>query len=126
LPSAALIRILNEGAAGIQRCLDLAKELGLTLTAQDIQAATQFKDTLELVGLKTDGLKQQLAMGLVPELNNLATAFLYVDSTGNSAAKNFGGNLGRELRDLGVMLARDTEDSERFSAVWEHFARLRY
>lgn len=94
---AQLIPFLNQGKAGIEEMRRLSDELGLTWSQKDVQAAAQFAERLEILDLKGTALKEQIARGVLPALENLATIFLRTDSAGKNLASTFGQTMGAAI-----------------------------
>ena len=91
---AAMIPFLNQGRDGIQQMLDLSKELGLTWSANDAAAAKQFAAQVDILELKSTAFKEQLARGVIPALDQLTTALVHTDASGQSIARTFGTSVG--------------------------------
>lgn len=82
-----MIPTLNEGRAGMEKMADMAMRLGLTMSKDTVEAADQFNDTMELVGLGMTGVGRQVAAFLLPTLNNLAGSMLDFITTGDTVRK---------------------------------------
>ena len=94
---AALIPFLNQGRDGIQRMLDISKELGLTWSGNDAAAAKKFAEQVDLLTLQAEAFKEKLAIGVMPALNTIAAAFIRVDGSGRSLATTLGQDIGSAL-----------------------------
>ncbi len=94
---AALIPFLNQGRDGIQRMLDISKELGLTWSGNDAAAAKKFAEQVDLLTLQAEAFKEKLAIGVMPALNSIAAAFIRVDGSGRSLATTLGQDIGSAL-----------------------------
>ena len=117
------IALLNQGAAAIQGYIDKAKEMGLVMTADDIAAALKFHETLEIVDLKVEAIKQHIALGLIGSLNYLAEAF---DGAGNAGRgwNAVGETIGNVLIRLSAGFRSLGYDVE-FATVWlNHYSSL--
>lgn len=71
---ADMIPILNLGSKGLADAQAKAQALGLTLGATDVTALQQYQSAMRDAGEAIDGLKLQLALGLIPDLTKLAIA----------------------------------------------------
>lgn len=74
--AAALIPLFNQGAKGIQALRDEAKELGISLGGDTVQAATEFDDSLTRLKAAGEGAGQAVLRELLPPLTDLATLLL--------------------------------------------------
>lgn len=86
-----LIPFLNKGGDEIERMNGLADELGVTLTAETARAASDFNDQVDLLKLGVNGLWQEVAANLLPDLVELTGAFSDNATEGNkvsAAAEN--------------------------------------
>jgi hypothetical protein len=84
---ANMIPLLNEGSAGMKDMADTAERLGLVISDETAEAADQFNDTIELVGLSSQGVARKVMAELLPTLNNLAGAFLDSVTSGDKLSK---------------------------------------
>jgi hypothetical protein len=117
------IALLNQGAAAIQGYIDKAKEMGLVMTVDDVAAALRFHETLELVDMKVDAIKQHIGIGLIGPLNYLAEAF---DGAGNAGRgwNAVGETIGNGLIRLSAGFRSLGYDVE-FAAIWlNHYSSL--
>jgi hypothetical protein len=72
---AELIPLLNAGADSLDAFDEMARKLGLTLTAETAARAEKFNDTLDLMGQGFKGISMQVAAELLPTLEGLADQF---------------------------------------------------
>lgn len=72
---AELIPLLNAGADSLDQFDEMARKLGLTLTAETAARAEKFNDTLDLMGQGFKGIAMQVAADLLPTLEGLADQF---------------------------------------------------
>jgi hypothetical protein len=72
---ADLIPLLNAGADSLDQFDEMARKLGLTLTAETAARAEKFNDTLDLMGQGFKGISMQVAADLLPTLEGLADQF---------------------------------------------------
>lgn len=84
---AALLPMLNEGSKGLREMNELAEKLGLTFDQQTVDAAGQFNDTLDFMGLAAQGVGRQLAAELLPTMNSLIGTMFNFASSGNGVRK---------------------------------------
>lgn len=73
---ANLLPLINGGKDGIRAMREEAERLGLVVGQDVANAAGEFNDTLDRLGLATKGLTVQFGSQFIPELNNLANTFL--------------------------------------------------
>lgn len=81
---AALIPVLNAGGDSIREFQSLAEKLGLTLSSETAAAAEKFNDTLELIGMGSRGIANQVMAELLPTLQSLAGEFLNLMTQGGN------------------------------------------
>ena len=81
---AALIPVLNAGGDSIREFQVLAEKLGLTLSSETAAAAEKFNDTLELIGIGSRGIANQVMAELLPTLQTLAGEFLNLMTQGGN------------------------------------------
>ena len=81
---AALIPVLNAGGDSIREFQSLAEKLGLTLSSETAAAAEKFNDTLELIGMGSRGIANQVMAELLPTLQTLAGEFLNLMTQGGN------------------------------------------
>ena len=72
---ANLIPLLNEGAAGIDRLAERARDLGLVIDGETATAASEFNDALDDITASMDAIWTVAAAKLAPALAEIATAF---------------------------------------------------
>lgn len=72
---ASLIPLLNEGAAGIAELEKKAKELGVTMNADDVEAARLFDDQMKELHAVMQALQREIGLALMPILIQLAKWF---------------------------------------------------
>lgn len=73
---AAMIPLLNEGAAGIAEMRKEADDLGLTLDARTGKAAEQFNDNLSRMGSLVSGIGNQITRELAQPLADVTDGFI--------------------------------------------------
>lgn len=78
--------LLSEGSAGITELMARGHELS-GVTTQNSADAAKFNDTLDEITATAGGLKNRLAVELLPTLNDLASQFLAVSTQGDGTKK---------------------------------------
>lgn len=73
---ANMIPLLNGGSEAIKRQIQLAKDLGAAIGTDAAKGAEEFNDTLKDLQLVSKGVSNQIATGILPALNELASAAL--------------------------------------------------
>ena len=84
---AALLPMLNEGSQGLREMNELAEKLGLTFDQKTVDAAGEFNDTLDFLGLAAQGVGRQLAAQLLPTMNSLIGSMFSFASSGDGVRK---------------------------------------
>jgi len=93
---AALIPFLNQGAEKIAELDEKADRLGVTISGQTAQAASDFNDQIDLMTLGVQGLASRVAADLLPDMVSLANSMFDASSKGddlNTTAKNIADSL---------------------------------
>lgn len=88
---AALIPLLNEGAEGLRENEELAARLGVQLSGDAGKAAESFKDNLTILKIATQGLANQVATELLPDLVSLTNQFTETDTKAKEVAESVRG-----------------------------------
>lgn len=81
---ADLITFLDGGKKGIGELRDEADKLGLTLTQDAAEAAEQFNDNIDRVKAASEGLTNQITIGLAPTLMDLSNQFVAYSTTASN------------------------------------------
>jgi hypothetical protein len=84
---AALIPTLNMGSEGLREMAEMADKLGLSFTEAGVEAAGKFNDSLDTLGLATQGVARQVAVELLPTLNSLLGSLVTLITEGNGVSK---------------------------------------
>lgn len=84
---AALIPLLNEGAEGLRAMDEMAVKLGLTFDEKTVNAAGDFNDTLDFLGLASQGVARKVSAELLPTLQSISGAFLTLITDGDGVTK---------------------------------------
>ena len=69
-----MIPILNLGSEGLKEQRDLAEKLGITFTKDSARGAADFRDSLVDLKASAEGIGKEIAMSLMPTVNNLVKA----------------------------------------------------
>lgn len=103
---AALIPLLNGGAAGLKAMGDEAAKLGITFDTQTAKNAERFNDSLTTLGKLLDGVLVQLTSSLAQPLANVAEYF-------KDAAINAGGfgEVGQKVGETVIEIAKVVIDA---------------
>jgi len=84
---ATMIPTLNEGSEGMRKMADMAERLGMVIDKDTAEAADSFNDTVELLGMSTQGMGRQVAAQLLPTLKSLAGTLLDNVTSGDKLKK---------------------------------------
>ncbi len=98
---ADLLPILNGGSEALADFDEMARKLGITLDQETAEKAAQFNDTLDLIKTGFQGLAQNLAVQILPFLQDLADRFFDAMREGDRMA-TIGKVLGYALKGLGA------------------------
>lgn len=93
---AAMIPLLNAGAAGLAEAKKEAEDLGLVIDSKTAKSAEAFNDNLTRLHRVATGLWVQVASQLAPELEKLSTILVNNAKSGNlakAAAEGIAGSL---------------------------------
>jgi hypothetical protein len=82
-----LIPMLNGGSAALREMDEMAKKLGLTMSAETAAKAGEFNDTLDLLKTGSQGVARGVAAELLPTLTSLSGAFLTSMTEGNKLSR---------------------------------------
>ena len=94
---ADLIPILNTGSDGLREMDEMARKLGLTFDEETGKKAEEFNDTMDLIGLSSQGVARQVAAELLPTLTSLA-GNLFENITQGNTLTNVAGFLATSLK----------------------------
>lgn len=93
----ALIPLLNEGSAGLERYQKIANAFGLTIGGATAKALDDFEDNLTILHGLVAGAAQQLAVGMAPALKRVTDALVDAatkGAEGNNIFKSLGESIG--------------------------------
>lgn len=82
---AALLPVMAQVGGEFDALIRRANELGIVLTEEDIKASNDFQDSLDILGLKLEGIANRIGAAVIPRLQQLALAFAF----GANAAKTY-------------------------------------
>lgn len=85
-----LLEFLNQGSDGLETLRQRARDLGVELDGNTLQAADQFNDTLADIKTISEGLFAQLARELLPSLQRVAELFRETAQEGTKAGTALG------------------------------------
>lgn len=98
---AALIPLLNQGAAGLKAATDEARALGIIMDGETAKAAEQFNDDLTRMQKYVKGVVQQITVGLIPVMDDLVNAFRGT-SVESEKWRDIGRDIGEIFKGVGV------------------------
>lgn len=81
-----LLEFLNQGGDGLAAFRDRARELGVELDSNTLQAADEFNDSLGDLRIAVEGLWTQVAADLLPDLIRLVDVFVNLTREGDGTA----------------------------------------
>jgi lambda family phage tail tape measure protein len=98
---AKLIPMLNEGAAGIEKLKQEARDLGIVFDQEAAARAAEFNDSLDLTKKAAKGIATSLAIELMPALQSIGSAMVDTVKNGNNVK-----DMGRGLSEIMVYLSQ--------------------
>jgi Lambda phage tail tape-measure protein (Tape_meas_lam_C) len=102
---ADLIPLLNEGADGMEKLKERARELGVVLSDETVAQITLFNDSLAEIQTAAKGIAYQITAGLAPAMSALAATLSESASAGDAWKA-----LGETLGGLFIGLAKNVND----------------
>lgn len=106
----ALIPLLNQGSAGINRLRGEAQQLGLIYSGDLAKGAAEFNDQMRKIELATEALKVKLTEALLPYLREAADNFLEATREGYNFSKMLERVKRQQLELLGFSTAKTAAD----------------
>jgi uncharacterized protein YukE len=94
-----MIPLLNEGAAGINKMMEEADRLGLTIDTKTAKAAEKFNDTLTRINSVFKGIINRITSAMLPALQSVAT-WMFNASKNTKIFEMIGKALGFTLRTI--------------------------
>jgi trimeric autotransporter adhesin len=82
-----LIPMLNGGSEAMREMDAMAIKLGMSISEETAKKAEEFNDTLDLLGMGSQGVARGLSAELLPTLSSLAGTFLTTMTEGDKLAK---------------------------------------
>ncbi len=79
-----LLPIMEEGRAGLLEMREEADRLGLTISEVAGKQLSEFDDAMDRIGGRMEGVKNTIAIGLLPALNDIAKALEDTNSKSDS------------------------------------------
>lgn len=98
---AELIPLLNAGRSGLREMADEARRLGVLLDGESAKAAERFNDNMTRMGTALRGIRDQIVIGLVPTLDDLANSFRET-SIESEKWRDVGTDIGEVLKAVAV------------------------
>src|SRR6185436_14178188 len=95
-----LIPLLNQGSKGLREMGKEAEELGIIMSGRTLAAAEEFNDTISKIQKVGGGAFKQMAQGMLPALQAVATAFFDVVKGGQTFV-----NVGDSIGQMAIWLA---------------------
>jgi hypothetical protein len=114
---ASLIPLLNEGADGIQRMMQQANQLGITIDEKTGKAASQFNDNLTVMSKLWDAIAIQISANLLPAFLNLSTKLSDVAKNGD-IARGVAEAIGSALSKVTEIVMTTITGWQRLGAEW--------
>ncbi len=71
----SLISMLRQTSAETEKLKQRARDLGITLSPEDIKGLKEYNESISEMGAALSGLKNSIAVAIVPELEDLAEGF---------------------------------------------------
>lgn len=90
---------LSKGPEEIARLRKEAQAMGMVLSKESIEAASEFDKKLKMLGKSVAGMRNQVAMGMLPAFQELGTALLTFFAENRGAFIDFGKALGDALKE---------------------------
>jgi hypothetical protein len=88
---AELIPILNMGRSGLADVEAEARRLGITIDSDTAKKAAAFSDTMKKISLVWEGMIAQVAARLLPAMQQVAEAFVTLNTNGQLVTYGFAG-----------------------------------
>lgn len=101
----ALTQWLNTGSAGIEAMTQRAKELGIVVSTETLNAVSTFDNTMKDVQATTGSMVKTLTAGMLPAMQDVAGAFVESGKDAN-AWITLGETLGVVIRGLAVAVSQ--------------------
>lgn len=101
---ADLIPLLNEGADGIEKLMERARELGLVIDQETADRITSFNDSLADMNKASEGITNQIVAGLAPALQTIAGLF-----SQSAEASDFWRQVGQGLGEALIYITRNMD-----------------
>lgn len=79
-----LVPTLGEGSEGLLKMANMAEKLGLVIGEDTANAADEFNDTVELLGMGMQGVARQAMAQMLPAMNAVAGGMLDAMTSGNA------------------------------------------
>lgn len=96
------IAVVEAMTGSLKKYEEVAKKLGVTLTEEDIRAADEFGDTLDILGKQAQAAGQQFALEFMPNVTSAMQAISGSMENNQSVAREWGRSLGDSIRGVEV------------------------
>lgn len=104
---AAMVKMFENGAEGIRKFREQARDLGIVLSGDTVRAAQRFNDSLSLIAKLSEGFRNRLFAAVIPAFEHLAARIFDVASNArvfDGVAKGLSGALNLLARGIGFVL----------------------
>lgn len=92
------ISVIDTANGSLKKYEETCRKFGLTLTEQDIRAADEFGDVLEILGKQAQAAGQQFALGLMPAVTDAMTSISAAMGSNTDVARSWGEGMGQTIR----------------------------
>lgn len=108
-----LIPLWNEGAAGLQRWMDISDRIGSTISNQTAKQFDIFNDALIVANSAIDGVINQISSGMAPALADAGNALIELVSQlgiGDGTLREFGAQIGLTIAQVSAAMRNLTAE----------------
>lgn len=95
---------LEDGRAGIEKLMQQADELGLTVDKEFAAQADRFGDNLQRIGSAADGVGRQIGNALLPVLNSTLELLFDMGTKGTTSVEKWGSVMALTLGAQGALM----------------------
>ncbi len=111
-----LLPMLADGAEGIEKLRDKAKELGLTMSTETAKQADVLGDALHTAGAAVKGFKDAALSILAPDITNMSMGFSNFIGSATNWIKGYGWQVTQTASEVSKGIDSITESSYKASA----------
>lgn len=79
---AAMVKMFENGSAGINKFREQAQQLGIVLSEDAVRSSQRFNDSMTLISKTAEGFKNRVFAGILPAFESLAARVLDFSSNG--------------------------------------------